>query len=71
MLQLRRKVRALRDLSLKRERSLVTNNSAAQKARSASTVVGGMRSKALKRNYNLVGRFLLASNEFISCLMTS
>ena len=62
---------ALRDLSLRRERSLVTNNPAAEKARSASTEVGGTLSKALKRSSNLVDRFLVASNKFISCLMTS
>ena len=59
------------DLSLRRERSLVSNNPAAEKARSASTEVDGMPSKALKRSFNLVGRFLVASNKFISCLMTS
>ena len=49
---MRRKVRALRDLSLRRERSLVTNNPAADKARSASTDVGEMLNKALKRSSN-------------------
>ena len=47
-------------MSLRRERSLVTNNPAAEKARSASTDVGGMLSKALKRSFNLVGHFLVA-----------
>ena len=44
-------------MSLRRERSSVTINPAAEKARSASTDVGGMLSKALKRSFNLVGRF--------------
>ena len=52
------------------EHNLVTNNPAAEKARFASTDVGAMLSKALKSSH-LVGIFLVASNKFISCLMTS
>ena len=45
--------------------------SCGKKARSTSTDIGGMISQALKKSSNFVGSFLVASNKFISCLMTS
>ena len=60
-----KKLSALTDLSLSRDRSFVANNRAAENARSASTDVGGMVNKAFNNCFNLLGLFPVASSCFL------
>ena len=65
-----KKLRALTDMLLSRDRSFVASNFAADNACSASIDVGSMVNNALNNCSNLLGIFVVASSSLISCLIT-